>query len=202
MNNSKNVKRKVRLNEIVSIVSLFVVLYLIYKYVMLDLILLFNKWVVIGIFSFFVISISICFIHHINKLNKFLKNENVFYDLDHNLDKVFKKYGLYITKEYIICIGSKFNFFKTFAVKIEDIDAIDTYNDSRYTYRKKGAKFIIGLIKADIMHRNDGILVFNIICGNKVYCITNCSVLNKIKSKDIEQMADYICNKHKNIDYI
>lgn len=202
MNNSKNVKRKIRLNEIVSIVSLFVVLYLIYKYVMLDLISLFNKWIVIGIFSFFVISISICFIHHINKLNKFLKNENVFYDLDHNLDKVFKKYGLYITKEYIICIGSKFNFFKTFAVKIKDIDAIDTYDDSRYTYRKKGAKFIIGLIKADIMHSNDGILVFNIICGNKVYCITTCSVLNKIKSKDIEQMADYICNKHKNIDYI
>lgn len=202
MNNSKNVKRKVQLNEIVSIVSLFVVLYLIYKYVMLDLISLFNKWIVIGIFSFFVISISICFIYHINKLNKFLKNENVFYDLDNNLDKVFKKYGLYITKKYIICIGSKFNFFKTFAVKIKDIDAIDTYDDSRYTYRKKGAKFIIGLIKADIMHSNDGILVFNIICGNKVYCITTCSVLNEIKSKDIEQMADYICNKHKNIDYI
>lgn len=202
MNISKKVKRKVRLNEIVSIVSLFVVLYLIYKYVMLDLISLFNKWIVIGIFSFFVISISICFIHHINKLNKFIKNEDVFYDLDNNLDKEFKKYGLYITKKYIICIGSKFNFFTTFAVKIEDIDAIDTNDDSRYTYRKKGAKFIIGLIKADIMHSNDGILVFNIICGNKVYCITTCSVLNKIKSKDIEQMADYICNKHKNIDYI
>lgn len=202
MNNSKNVKRRVRLNEIVSIVTLFVVLYLIYKYIMLDLISLFNKWIVIGIFSFFVISISICFIHHINKLNKFMKNENVFYDLDHNLDKVFKKYGLYITKKYIICIGSKFNFFKTFAVKIKDIDAIDTYNDSRYTYRKKGVKFITGLIKTDIMHRNDGYISFNIICDNKVYCITNCSVLNKIKSKDIEQMADYICNKHKNIDYI
>lgn len=202
MNNSKNVKRRVRLNEIVSIVTLFVVLYLIYKYIMLDLISLFNKWIVIGIFSFFVISISICFIHYINKLNKFMKNENVFYDLDHNLDKVFKKYGLFITKEYIICIGSKFNFFKTFAVKIKDIDAIDTHNDSRYTYRKKGTKFIIGSIKADIMNRNDGILVFNIICDNKVYCITNCNVLNKIKSKDIEQMADYICNKHKNIDYI
>ena len=57
MNNSENVRRKVRLNEIVSIVILFVVLYLIYKYIMLDLIPLFNKWIVIGIFSFFVISI-------------------------------------------------------------------------------------------------------------------------------------------------
>lgn len=93
MNISKKVKRKVRLNEIVSIVALFVVLYLIYKYVMLDLISLFNKWIVIGIFSFFVISISICFIHHINKLNKFLKNENVFYDLDHNLIKYLKNMG-------------------------------------------------------------------------------------------------------------
>ncbi len=201
MNNSKNVKIKARLNVIVSIVVLFLTLYLIYKYVMLDLIPLFNKWIVIGIYSFFAISISICFIHHINKLNKFLKNENVFYDLDNNLDKVFKKYGLYITKKYIICIGSKFNFFKTFAVKIKDIDAIDTYYDSRYTYRKKGVKSIMGLIKADIMHRNDT-LVFNIICGNRVYCITTCSELNKIKSKDIEQMADYICNKHKSIDYI
>ena len=105
------IAQKTIMCQIVSIVSLFVVLYLIYKYVMLDLISLFNKWIVIGIFSFFVISISICFIHHINKLNKFIKNEDVFYDLDNNLDKEFKKYGLYITKKYIICIGSKFNFF-------------------------------------------------------------------------------------------
>ena len=207
MNNSKKVKQKIILNKVVSLISLILSLYLIYKYLILKLIPLFDKWIAIGIYSFFLISILIIWICYINKLNIISRNQDVFYDLDNNLDKVFEKYGLYITKKHIVCIGSKFNFFKTFVVELNNIDAIDIHHDSRYLYRKKGSKwslfsFIKGAIKTDIMYGDNDRLVFNIICGKKIYCITTSSILNRKKSKEIKQMGGYICNKHKSIDYI
>lgn len=203
----KKLKQKILLNKIVSMLCSILVLYLIYKCIVLNLISIFDMWLIIVIYSFFIISILICFIYYISKLNKISNNNEVFYELDNNLDKAFEKYGLYITKKYIVCTGSKINFFKIFVVEIKDINAIDTYYDSRCLYIKKGSKkslfsFITGSIKTNIMYGDNDRLVFNIISGKKVYCIATSSPLNKIKNKDIKQMADYICNKYKNIDYI
>ena len=107
MNNSRKVKRKITLNKVVSLTFVILTMYLIYKYVILNLILFFNKWLVIGIYCFFLLSILIIWIAYINKLNIINRNKDVFYDLDNNIDKEFEKYGLYITKKYIVCIGSK-----------------------------------------------------------------------------------------------
>lgn len=52
------------------------------------------------------------------------------------------------------------------------------------------------------MYGNNNLLVFNIISGKNVYCVTTSSIINKMKNKDIIQMVDYICDKYKNIDYI
>lgn len=208
MNNSKKVKHKILLNKLVSLVFTILAIYIIYN-IILDLIPLLDKWVVIVIYSFFVISLIIFLIYYINGLDKFTRNKEIFYELDNNIDKVFEKFGLYITKNYIICTGSKIDFITMFAVKIKDIDAIDTHNDSRYYYKKKCNKskgnilsFIKSSIKTDIMFGNNDRAVFNIICGKSVYCIATSSYLNKYKIKKINEIADYICDKYKDIDYI
>ena len=62
--------------------------------------------------------------------------------------------------------------------------------------------FVTASIKDDLVHKDNERAVFNIICDKKVYCITTSSYMNKKKIKQINEIADYICEKHKDIDYI
>ena len=97
-----------------------------------------------------------------------------------------------------------------FVVPIKDIDAIDTNSDSRFYYNNKKhtpKHPFLSFIKSSIKHaivfgNSDDIHVFNIICGKKVYVVTTSSILNKNKIKKINEMADYICDRYKDIDYI
>jgi len=207
MKNSNKLKQKIIINKIVSILFSIIIIYFIHKYIIINLLSIFNKWLITVIYAFLIISILICLIYYIFKLSKIPDKKDVYYELDNNIDKIFQKYGLYITKNYVVCIGGKINLFKIFVIPIKNIEAIDVDYDSRYLHKKKGSKsslfsFIKGSIKTDIIYRDNDIMVFNIICNKKVYCITTASKLNKRKNKEIKEMADYICNKHKNIDYI
>ena len=62
--------------------------------------------------------------------------------------------------------------------------------------------FIFASIKDDLAFGDNDRAVFNIICDKKVYCIATSNTLNKTKMKEIDEMADYICDKYKDIDYI
>lgn len=209
MMNSRKYKLKVLKCKFSCIVSVFLILYILYKYLISKFIPYIDKNIILGIFIVFVILIVIIAINYILNLNKVSNEElkRIYYELDNSVDKIYDKYGLYITENYIVCIGNKLNLFKLFSVPIKQIDAIDINNDSRYFYKNKNTKrsflsFISGSIKDDIVNKDNDRKVFNIIANKKVYCVTTSSNLNKRKRKEIKEMANYICNKYSHIDYI
>jgi len=209
MKNSEKFKLKLNINRAACIIVTLLTIYLFIKYIVLDLVPFFHPVAVIIISICMVLGICVCSVYYLINLNNLLKKDitNVLYELDYKLDKAYEKFGLYITENYIVCIGNWCVLFKMFIISIKDIDAIDTYHDSRFFYKKKSNKsgflsFIKASIKTDIMDRDNDMLVFNIICGKKVYCVTTASSLNKLKIKKINEMADYICDKYNHIDYI
>lgn len=77
------------------------------------------------------------------------------------------------------------------------------YDNKKHTPKHPFLSFIKSSIKHAIVFGNeDDIHVFNIICGKKVYVVTTSHILNKRKLKEINKIADYICDRYKNIDYI
>ena len=209
MKNSEQFKLKLLISKIAYIFVAVLIIFLLTKYTIAELLPLFNSSVIIPIYICITIFILMILIYCLIIKNNFSKEEkNKIYDeLDNKIEKTFDKYGLYITKNYIICTGSKINIFKLFAVPIKEIDAIDTFKDSRYYYRKDGKKrkfasFITASIKDDLVFGDNNRYVFNIICGKKIYCVTTSHSLNKNKTHQIKEMADYICDKYKDIDYV
>lgn len=196
------------MSKICYIFVVILIIYLFTRYIITGLSPFFNKLIIIPIYICIVVSILVyCLITK----NKFSKEEQykIYDELDNKIEKTFNKYGLYITENYIICMGSKINIFRLFIVPIKKIDAIDTHGDSRFYYRKKGKEpknnflsFITSSIKDDLAFGDNNRSVFNIICDKKVYYITTASTLNKKKMKQIDEMADYICDRYKDIDYI
>ncbi len=185
--------------------------YLLIKHVILKSIPYFRKEIIILISVFLIGSILILAIYYLVNLNKLSKlgKEKIYKELDSNTEKVFKEFGLYITKNYIVCLGSKINIFKLFVIPIDSINAIDTHTDSRYFYKNKKSKnkrkflsFLKSSIQDDIMFGDSEIHVFNIICDKKIYSITTSHIFNKRKLKKIDEIADYICEKYKDIDWI
>lgn len=211
MKHSQKFKLKLLISKISYVFLSALIIYIFTRYIIIELLPFFNKWVVLSTYAFIILSILIILIYSIIKINNFSKmeKEKICYDLDNNTEKVFEKFGLYITKNYIVCLGSKLNIFKLFVVPIDSINAIDTHKDSRYFYKKKGSKnkhqflsFLKSSIKDDIMFGDSEIYVFNIICDKKIYSITTAHILNKRKIKQIDEIADYICDRYKDIDYI
>lgn len=211
MKYSQQFKSKLNVCKISYIIITIIIIYILVKYIIKDLIPYLKMEIIILISIFLIISILIITIDYIKKLNKLEKlgKEKIYKELDNYTQKVFKEFGLYITKDYIVCIGSKLSILNLFVVPIKSIDTIDTGHDSRYFYKKRGKEskhkflsFIISSIKENIYFNNNNSCVFNIICDKNIYCITTASVLNKRKVKKINEAADYICEKYKNIDYI
>ena len=211
MKNSEKFKQKLIITKISYALLAIVLIYIITNYIFLKLLPFFDKIVIIPIYIVLIILILVCLLYYLITNNNFSKVEKqkILDELDNKIDKVFEEYGLYITKNYIVCIGNKSNIFKLFVVPIKNINAIDTHSDSRYYYRKRGNEpkhkflsFITASIKDDLVHKDNDCAVFNIICDKKVYCITTSCYMNKKKIKQINEMADYICEKNNDIDYI
>ena len=149
--------------------------YLLIKHVILKSIPYFRKEIIILISVFLIGSILILAIYYLVNLNKLSKlgKEKIYKELDSNTEKVFKEFGLYITKNYIVCLGSKINIFKLFVIPIDSINAIDTHTDSRYFYKNKKSKnkrkflsFLKSSIQDDILFVDCEIHVFIICCDN------------------------------------
>lgn len=211
MKNSQKFKLKLNICRMSCIFSMFIIIYLLIKYVILELTLYFRKEIIILIGVFLIGSIFIIAIYYLSNLNKLSKlgREKICEELDNNIQKVFKEFGLYITKNYIVCLGSKIDVFKLFVVPIDSINAIDTWKDSRYFYKKKGNEskhkflsFLKSLIQDEIMFGdNSEFRVFNIICEKKIYSITTAHISNNRKLNKIDEIANYICEKYENIDW-
>ena len=211
MINSRKFKLKLKTSKIAYIVFTIIAIYIFTKYVFKNLFPFFDKNILTLVYIIIVVLVLIIMLYFLRINNKFSREEKkiICNELDNKIEKVFTKYGLYITENYIICLGSCINLFKLLVIPIKEIDAIDIHHDSRYHYKKKGKEskqkilgFIFASIKDDIVFGNNDRFVFNIICDKKIYCITTSSTLNRIKTKEIKEMADYICSKHENIDYI
>lgn len=211
MENSQKFKLKYVICAISSVLITGIAIYLFLKCVLLNLVPYFEFSIINMIFLFITISILIWLISYLLKLNKvYIEYKiKVCDELDNNLEKVFTDYGLYLTKNYIVCLGSKLDLLKLFVVPIKDINAIDTHWDSRYFYKKKNSKskksflsFIIAAIKTNIVFGDSDRVVFNIICDKNIYCVTTAHRSNKYKKRKINEMADYICDRYKDIDYI
>lgn len=211
MKNSQKFKTKLIISKISHVLLTILLIYVFTKNIMMDLVPFFSKAIIIAIYTFIVGSILIILVYCLITKNRFSKEEKqkIYDELDNKIDKIFDKYGLYITENYIICMGSEINVFKLFAIPVKEIGAIDTYSDSRFFYVKKGKKikhqflsFINASIKTNLLYKDDHLNVFNIICDKKVYCITTSTSFNRKKMKQINEMADYICNKYPDIDYL
>ena len=128
--NSQKFKLKLLISKISYVLLSALIIYIFTRYIIIKLLPFFDKWLVFSIYAFIVLSTLIILIYTIFNYNKFSKTqkEKICYDLDNNTEKVFEKFGLYITKNYIVCLGSKLNIFKLFVVPIKDIDAIDTHS--------------------------------------------------------------------------
>ena len=211
MINSEKFKSKLKTSKIAYIAFAIIVIYIFTKYVFKNLLPFFFFFILIPIYITIIVFILIILIYCLINNNRFSKEEKeiICNELDNKIDKIFDKYGLYITENYIVCLGSSISFFKLFVIPIKEIDAIDTHHDSRFHYRKRGKEskhkilsFIFASIKDDLVFGDNDRAVFNIICDKKVYCIATSNTLNKTKMKEIDEMADYICEKYKDIDYI
>ncbi len=212
MKHSQKFKLKLIICRISCIALMVAITFLLIKHIILELTPYFSKGIIILISVFLIGSILILAIYYMVNLNKLSKlgKEKIYKELDSNTQKIFKEFGLYITKNYIVCLGSKINIFKLFVIPIDSINAIDTHKDSRYFYKNKKSKnkhkflsFLKSSIKDDIMFGDDNeIHVFNIICEKKIYSITTSHIFNKRKLMKINEIANYICEKHKNIDWI
>ena len=158
------------------------------------------------------IILIIGFSYFIN-IGKIPEKNKIYYELDNNLNKVFEQYNLYITDNYVVSI----NTFKLFAISIKDIQAVDTHKDNRYHYkyywskrgekRKKGLKRFLAYIKASFLTKlhfseDSNIHTLNIISNKKIYNITTANGFNKKKLKEMDEIAEYICNISDKIDWI
>ena len=211
MNNSDKVKIKLNIARIVCLLITALLIYIFTCYIIVGLIPFFDKLIIFIIYFFIVLSILTCSFYYIINLNRIDATEmkKVYLELDNDIEKIFRDFGVYITKNYIVYLGSKFDLVRLFVIHIKEIDAIDTHRDSRYFYKKRGEKsknkllsFVVSSVKDKMVFGDNDLLVLNIICGKKVYCITTSSSLNKKKIKKMNEIADYICDKYKNIDYI
>lgn len=209
MKNSTRFKLKVKTNKYVCIVFTLLIIFLFVKYLINNLIGFSSHIFVVGVYSLIVLFTIVCMATYLVKLNKLLENDNDKFldELDNKLDKTYGKYGLYITENYIVCIGKWYSLFNIFVVEVKDIDAVDTHGDHRYLYKKKvkGEKVILYFFKSiidRIVIGGKDRLVFNIICNKDVYRITSTTSANKTKVKEIDKMADYICDKNEDIDCI
>jgi hypothetical protein len=211
MNNSDKFKSKLITTKIAYVVMALIVAYVLKKVIYLGLKSLIDERIILPIYVVLVIFVVIIMVYYLLKNNSFSEEEkNIICDeLDNKIDKVFNKYGLYITENYIVCIGGMLSFFKLFVIPIKEIDAIDTHSDDRFFYKKRGKKtkhkflsFLSASVKNNLVYGDNDRAVFNIICGKKVFYVASSSYFNKIKIKEIDEIADYICNKYKDIDYL
>ena len=209
--NSNNFKSKITKCKIAYIILAAIIIFIITKYVFAEVLPHFDKMIVMPIYITIVALILIILVYCLINNNRFTSEEKriICEELDFKIDKIFEEYGLYITENYIVYLGSKIDFFRLFAIPIKKIDAIDTHHDSRHHYKKRGKEekhkflsFTFGALKDDLAFGDNNRYVFNIICGKKVYNLMSSSPMNKGKTKAIDEMADYICSKYKDIDYI
>lgn len=215
MKNSQKYKNQTKEDKILCIVFTIITILFISFLVINSLGNVCNTTTMVIICSIIDILILIIGFNYLKNLGKLPENEKdkIYYELDNTVEKVFEQYNLYITDNYIVSIKS----FKLFAIPIKDIQAIDTYKDSRYYHKyyrtkrgekkKKWYKSFIDYIRASILTKlrlyEDGeIHILNIICDKKVYNITTAHRYNKNKLKQMDEIAEYICNKNDNIDWI
>ena len=135
LKNSQRFKSKLIVCRIACILTTAILIYFCTILISSALLPYFSKIVVALIYVFIIASILICSIYYIINLNKIPDIEKVLYELDNKIEKIFNEFGLYITENYIICLGSELNVFKLFVAPIKNIKAIDTYDDDRYYHK-------------------------------------------------------------------
>lgn len=215
MKNSQKYENQIKEDKTLCIIFTIIAIFFLSFLIINNLVTICTTTTIIIICSIIDILIFIIGFNYLKNAGKLPENEKdkIYYELDNKIEKIFEKYNLYITNNYIISINS----FKSFVVPIKDIQAIDTYKDSRYFYKyyyaKRGErknkwyKSFVGYIKAKILTKlrlsEDGeIHILNIVCEKKVYNIATAHRNNKKKLAEIEEIAEYICNKNDNIDWI
>lgn len=211
MRNSEKFKRKMLINKFVYTVAGLLFIFIFTFGIFKKFLPYSNLTIAIILYVFIIFTAYLIVKDSIKYVMRFSKDDynKIFEELDYKIDKEYDKYGIYITENYIIGIGSKFDFLTSVAVPIKDIDAINTHGDIGHHYRNKKQKqdtsistFIADEVLNKISGRDNDIYVFNIICGKKVYNLARTTFLRSKKTKDLDEIADYICNKYKDIDYI
>ena len=139
MKNSDKFKIKLNIARIVCLLITALLIYIFTCYIIVGLIPFFDKLIIFIIYFLIVLSILTCSFYYIINLNRIDATEmkKVYLEIDNDIEKIFRDFGVYITKNYIVYLGSKFDLVRLFVIPIKEIDAIDTHRDSRYFYKKR-----------------------------------------------------------------
>ena len=197
---SKLFKRKMLINNI-AYLSIFLTCIFILVYIFINdnsyqdhLII----YILIGI-----ILISILLIISLKWLNRFSKQEKkIIYDeLDNHLEKAFYNYGLFITTNYIICIGEQVDITRLYVIPIKDISAIDINYNNQDKYKHKFLNIFL-FINSSSKKRILDDYVLTIICGKKFYNIKTISRKDSKRKEELNEIIEYLKQKYSNIDFV
>ncbi len=130
--------------------------------------------------------------------------QKIMQELDSDVVKYYENYGLYLTPNYLVCMGGTKNPLSLFAVALNDIDAINIYEDKSRSYRAQNPTWqaIEAKIAAAVYSQKSEFYVLKIICGSKAYTIATASTLNSNKINQMVEIGQDLAKRLPDVDLI
>ncbi len=178
MKNSEKFLKKLKLVIVSHIITALLIIGYLTKIALIDLLPYFEKKYVIPFYIILVIFILIILYEIITTRYNYSEEEKriICDELDNKLDKVFPRYGLYITENYIVHTSKTYDIYSVVAVPIEKID---------------------GIYIGKIIIRSGKPIKYSLILtsGTKMYHVINSDPLYKEKIARIDEMGNYLLER-------
>ena len=177
MKNSEKFLKKLKLVIVSHIITALLIIGYLTKIALIDLLPYLEKKYVIPFYIILVIFILIILYEIITTRYNYSEEEKriICDELDNKLDKEFPRYGLYITKNYIVHTRKPYDIYSVVAVPIEEVDGIFMGETLRQ-----------GEFKAYILVLTS---------GTKYYQVISADYLYKEKIARIDEMGNYLLER-------
>lgn len=184
MKNSEKFLKKLKLVIVSHIITALLIIGFLTKIVLIDLLPYLEKKYVISFYIILVIFILIILYEIITTRYNYSEEEKriICDELDNKLDKVFPRYGLYITENYIVHTSKTYDIYRVVAVPIEAIDGI-----------------YIGITRVgrDDFIGTNAYTIYELFLtsGTKYYKVISTDPLYKEKIARIDEMGNYLLER-------
>lgn len=127
-------------------------------------------------------------------------------ELDNKIERGFPEYGIYITENYLVYISNSFST-HSFAVQFKNILALSNYGGYGLVYNKKKKRnsflriVLSHVFDFDDISSSKGQSVI-VVTSKRRYRLGYYYFLNGKRSKKIEEITKYICDKNSKIDWV